>query len=76
METDEFEDEGTEGSSSDTEGILDSLTKALDLAKASGDEKLIDQIGNTITFFTRTHVVGKEGLNEIKRFKKLAGIIK
>lgn len=40
--------------------ILDSLKTALDGAKALGDEKLVDQIGNTITFYTRVHIVGQE----------------
>jgi hypothetical protein len=34
----------------------DALTQAMEAAKAIGDKKLQDQIGNTITFFTRTHV--------------------
>ena len=77
-----------------------------------GDEKLMDQIGNTITYYTRAHVVkstnedlesGEYGdpvvanidltkgsgdvagvldaeaalnLQEVKRFRKLAGLIK
>lgn len=91
----EFEDE--EGMS-DEEGfespdledaeqsVQDSLEAALEGAKSLGDEKLVDQIGNTITFFTRAHIVGQEleeeeteSLNEnkeYKRFQKLAGIIK
>ena len=40
--------------------ILDSLKTALNGAKALGDEKLTDQIGNTITFYTRVHIVGQE----------------
>jgi len=40
--------------------ILDSLKTALDGAKTLGDEKLVDQIGNTITFYTRVHIVGQE----------------
>jgi hypothetical protein len=36
--------------------VQDSLTQAQSAAKALGDAKLTDQIGNTITFFTRTHV--------------------
>jgi hypothetical protein len=36
--------------------VQDSLTQAQAAAKALGDAKLTDQIGNTITFFTRTHV--------------------
>ena len=54
---------------------------AIEAAKALGDQKLADQIGNSITFFTRTHVVGKgqvsEEINEeTKRMQKLAGIKK
>lgn len=37
--------------------VQDSLKTAYDNAVAMGDEKLADQIGNSITFFTRTHVV-------------------
>lgn len=37
--------------------IMDSLETALEFAKQKGDEKLIDQIGNTITFFTRQYIV-------------------
>jgi hypothetical protein len=40
--------------------ILDALKTALGGAKALGDEKLTDQIGNTITFYTRVHIVGQE----------------
>jgi hypothetical protein len=81
----DVEDEGEEmemdvdmnAGEDDNEIVLDALTKALEQAKEMGDEKLIDQIGNTITFFTRTHIVGKETpINEVKRFKTLAGIIK
>jgi len=43
----------------DTKEVQDNLQAALEAAKALGDEKLINQIGNSITFFTRTHVVGK-----------------
>ena len=45
---------------SDAKEVQDSLEAALAAAKAMGDQKLVDQIGNSITFFTRTHVVGKE----------------
>ena len=43
----------------DTKEVQDNLQAALEAAKALGDQKLVDQIGNSITFFTRTHVVGK-----------------
>ena len=44
------------GESEDTEAVLGLLTKALDQSQEMGDEKLTDQIGNTITYFTRAHV--------------------
>ena len=40
--------------------IQDSLSKALANAKALGDEKLVQQIGNTITMLVRTQVVGQQ----------------
>ncbi len=45
------------GESSDVEAVLGLLTKAQAEAEKIGDPKLLDQIGNTITFFTRKHVV-------------------
>ena len=45
------------GLSQDEQEIQDSLKLTYDNAVAIGDEKLADQIGNSITFFTRTHVV-------------------
>lgn len=64
-DTEEFEPEMDMDSEMDTEPdldsgekeIMDSLETALDFAKQKGDEKLIDQIGNTITFFTRQYIV-------------------
>ena len=60
----------------DTQDILTHLESALEAARAKGDEKLINQIGNTITFFTRQYVVKEEDLFEMKRMKRLAGILK
>ena len=40
--------------------VQDNLEAALEAARKLGDEKLEDQIGNTLTFFTRTHVVKEE----------------
>ena len=74
------------GESADTAAILGLLTKAQEKAEGMGDEKLLDQIGNTITYYTRTHVVastneGKEEVDEkveldesLARFAKLAGL--
>ena len=65
--------------------VQDALTQAQAAARTLGDDKLTDQIGNTITFFTRTHIVGGEqkdaNLEEIElyettRMKRIAGIIK
>jgi hypothetical protein len=48
------------GITGDSKTVQDNLEAALIAAKELGDQKLVDQIGNSITFFTRTHVVGKE----------------
>ena len=45
------------GESADTAAVLGLLTKAQEEAEGMGDEVLMDQIGNTITYFTRKHVV-------------------
>ena len=45
------------GEDADTAAVLGLLTKAQEEAKGMGDEVLMDQIGNTITYFTRKHVV-------------------
>lgn len=45
------------GEDADISAILGLLTKAQSEAEALGDEKLLDQIGNTITYYTRAHVV-------------------
>lgn len=44
--------------------IQDALSKALANAKALGDEKLVNQIGNTITMLVRTQVVGQQAVTE------------
>lgn len=38
--------------------IQDALTQAQVAAQSLGDEKLLNQVGNTITFFTREYIVG------------------
>jgi len=45
------------GESADEDAVLGLLTKAQEEAEKMGDEKLLDQIGNTITYFTRAHIV-------------------
>jgi len=59
MGGEDFDLEGGEGESmgDPVETIQAALTQALEAAQSLGDEKLTDQIGNTITFFTRAHVV-------------------
>ena len=47
----------SQGLSAEEQEIQNSLKIAYDSAAAIGDQKLADQIGNSITFFTRTHVV-------------------
>jgi hypothetical protein len=47
------------GLSPEEELIQDSLKAAMDAANQLGNDKLADQIGNTITFFTREYVVGQ-----------------
>lgn len=44
------------GESEDVEKVQALLMKAQEAAQAFSDEKLTDQIGNTITYFTRSHV--------------------
>ena len=59
--------------------VDDSLEAAQEAARSLGDEKLVDQIGNTITFFTRSQIVKEEKekmLQETKRMQRIAGIIK
>jgi hypothetical protein len=56
IDTPEVSD-GGEGLSAEEQKIQNSLKVAYDNASAIGDEKLANQIGNSITFFTRTHVV-------------------
>lgn len=56
------------GESEDVAAVLGLLTKAQEKAEGMGDEKLLDQIGNTITYYTRAHVVKSgdvaEGVDE------------
>lgn len=43
--------------------VQDALTQAQAAAEKLGDDKLLSQIGNTITFFTRTHISEKPQIN-------------
>jgi hypothetical protein len=47
----------SQGLTAEEQEIQNSLKIAYDNAAAIGDQKLADQIGNSITFFTRTHIV-------------------
>ena len=46
----------TEEGSGDEDGVMSHLEAAMEAARDLGDEKLIDQLGNTITFYTRQHI--------------------
>tara|TARA_R110000803_G_scaffold14714_10_gene40940 strand:+ start:1532 stop:2164 length:633 start_codon:yes stop_codon:yes gene_type:complete len=61
------------GEDSDVAAILGLLTKAQEEAKNLGDEKLMDQIGNTITYYTRAHVVAEEEGMDPERFQGSGG---
>jgi len=67
IEVEETPPSDTSGITGDEKKVQDSLESALIAAKELGDEKLINQIGNSITFFTRSHVVGsgEENLEEV-----------
>jgi len=59
----DIEEPGTEemggGEDPTIERIQDLLNQLQDEAEKLGDEKLLKQVGNTITFFTRQHVAEK-----------------
>ena len=50
--------------------VQDALTQAQAAAQTLGDAKLTDQIGNTITFFTRSHVVDKGAVAEVEEMEE------
>jgi hypothetical protein len=54
----------------DVKAVQDALTQAQAAAEKLGDEKLTDQIGNTITFFTRTHIVDRPTMTTESNIKK------
>jgi len=49
--------DSSQGLTAEEQEIQNSLKIAYDNAASIGDQKLADQIGNSITFFTRTHIV-------------------
>jgi hypothetical protein len=55
----------------DVKAVQDALTQAQAAAEKLGDEKLTDQIGNTITFFTRTHIVDRPTMTTESKNKYL-----
>lgn len=60
----DVEDKGVDatvevGLSKEEKIVQDSLQAAMEAANSLGNQKLADQIGNTITFFTREYVVGR-----------------
>ena len=63
-DTETVDVEATAEISPEVKATQDALTAAIEAAKALGDQKLADQIGNSITFFTRTHVVGQDKVAE------------
>jgi hypothetical protein len=54
----------------DVKAVQDALTQAQAAAEKLGDNKLTDQIGNTITFFTRSHIVDKPGMTAESNIKE------
>jgi hypothetical protein len=65
VETDTVVKTELPGEDAEVTKTLGLLTKAQQTAKALGDDKLTDQIGNTITYFTRAHVARQQA-NEVK----------
>jgi len=49
-----------DGLSPEEKVIQNSLQAALNSSNSIGNQKLSDQIGNTITFFTREYIVGRK----------------
>lgn len=60
-------DMGAEASVPAASDVQKELMDALEAAKASGDEKLVRQIGNALTYFTRSQVSKEEvpSMNEV-----------
>lgn len=63
-DTETIDTETTTEVNPDVKAVQDALTQAQAAAQKLGDAKLTDQIGNTITFFTRAHVVEKGAVAE------------
>jgi hypothetical protein len=67
----EIEDDGSLKLSPEEQEVQTALEKALDAAKKLGNPKLVTQIGNTITFFTRSEIIKEEKTEEDIRAKFL-----
>jgi hypothetical protein len=63
------------GKTTEVSGIQANLQAAYAEAKALGDEKLITQIANTITYFTKAHILDTAPINE-NMFPMLKRILK
>lgn len=61
------------GEGEDEIAVQSLLMKAQEEAEKLGDEKLTDQIGNTITYFTRAHVATVDEAEEIDEIAALPG---
>jgi hypothetical protein len=55
----------------EVKAVQDALLQAQTAAERLNDEKLIDQIGNTITFFTRSHISEKPGMTTESKKKNI-----
>ena len=56
VDTEDMPEDMPEEAAADKSGIMGNLEAAMEKARELGDEKLIDQLGNTITFYTRQHI--------------------
>ena len=61
------------GETEDEIEVQSLLMKAQEEAEKLGDEKLTDQIGNTITYFTRAHVATVDEAEEMDEIAALPG---
>jgi hypothetical protein len=73
VESDIEVDASMPGESGDEVAVQSLLMKAQEEAAKLGDEKLTDQIGNTITYFTRAHVATVDEGEEIDEIAALPG---
>jgi len=73
VESDIEVDASMPGESGDEVAVQSLLMKAQEEAAKLGDEKLTDQIGNTITYFTRAHVSKVDEAEEVEEIAALPG---